>query len=43
MLKTFLKYGHNEVDTALTYNSGTSEEYLGEVGSFSLSLFLFED
>lgn len=38
MLKTFLKYGHNEVDTALTYNSGTSEEYLGEIDYKSLGV-----
>ncbi|KAM0755813.1 Aldo/keto reductase [Meredithblackwellia eburnea MCA 4105] len=32
MLDLFLSYGHNEVDTAIVYNLGTSEEYLGKIG-----------
>ncbi|BGP12783.1 hypothetical protein JCM10213v2_000700 [Rhodosporidiobolus nylandii] len=31
MLDVLLKHGHNEVDTAIMYCGGTSEEYLGEI------------
>lgn len=32
ILDTFQKFGHSEVDTARVYTSGTSEEFLGEIG-----------
>ncbi|KAL5527048.1 hypothetical protein ACEPAG_5839 [Sanghuangporus baumii] len=32
ILDIFQKHGHNEVDTAIVYCEGTSEEYLGKVG-----------
>ncbi|GAA6047322.1 hypothetical protein JCM3770_001886 [Rhodotorula araucariae] len=31
MLDLFLSHGHNEVDTALIYGEGSSEEYLGQI------------
>ncbi|BGP36759.1 hypothetical protein JCM10450v2_000651 [Rhodotorula kratochvilovae] len=31
MLDLFLRHGHNEVDTALIYGEGSSEEYLGQI------------
>ncbi|GAA5850050.1 hypothetical protein JCM8547_000994 [Rhodosporidiobolus lusitaniae] len=31
MLDVFLSHGHNEVDTALMYGHGSSEEYLGQI------------
>lgn len=31
MLDVFQAHGHNEVDTAIAYASGTSEEYLGKI------------
>ncbi|KAF3914530.1 hypothetical protein AA313_de0209536 [Arthrobotrys entomopaga] len=33
MIDIFKSYGHDELDTARIYNSGTTEEYLGKIGT----------
>ncbi|KAF3910666.1 hypothetical protein ABW21_db0206238 [Orbilia brochopaga] len=33
LLEIFKSYGHNELDTARVYNDGTTEEYLGQIGT----------
>ncbi|KAF3935806.1 hypothetical protein ABW19_dt0204681 [Dactylella cylindrospora] len=35
LIEIFKSYGHSEIDTARVYNSGTSEEYLGKIGTTS--------
>ncbi|EPS45824.1 hypothetical protein H072_300 [Dactylellina haptotyla CBS 200.50] len=36
LIDIFKSYGHNELDTARVYNEGTSEEYLGKIGTEGL-------
>ncbi|KAF3913319.1 hypothetical protein ABW20_dc0102790 [Dactylellina cionopaga] len=36
LIEIFQSYGHNELDTARIYNDGTTEEYLGKIGTSGL-------
>ncbi|EWC48730.1 hypothetical protein DRE_00035 [Drechslerella stenobrocha 248] len=36
LIETFKSYGHKELDTARIYNEGTTEEYLGKIGTGGL-------
>ncbi|GAA6032760.1 hypothetical protein JCM8097_000778 [Rhodosporidiobolus ruineniae] len=40
MLDVFQKHGHHEVDTALIYGHGSSEEYLGQIDWKSRGLYV---
>ncbi|RVD83674.1 uncharacterized protein DFL_005453 [Arthrobotrys flagrans] len=38
LIEIFKSYGHTELDTARVYNSGTSEIYLGKIGTSGLTV-----
>ncbi|KAK6337624.1 hypothetical protein TWF730_003019 [Orbilia blumenaviensis] len=38
LIEIFKSYGHTELDTARMYNNGTSEKYLGQIGTTGLTV-----